>query len=389
MSYLASPTHLHRWIASALGLPEAKAYLFPGFVPLALTLLAFLPRGKTERSPSPENARTRLTLRALDLAVVAVLGAALLIEAAGGLRLHLGGVRVSAAGGGRAVILGILLLALRLSLFGRAPFAFLPELRRRIAGIRGFFEPRMGVAGGFYVLLALFSFWASLGPRAGLYTGLYRLVPGFDFIRVPPRFTILTVLALAVLAGMGAERVRRAFPALLLLLLVELAAFPLDARPYRVQPSAMDQALAGMEPGPVAAFPIPDPRDTIAAASRHSQYMLHSTAHFFPLVNGYSGFTPERHDRIFRELAAFPSDSGLSELSRLSVRYAVFHRGGYDEAGWTALLERLERFSDRIELRKTFDEGLLYELISRDPPSRGSSEASRSRRSSAPTGSAP
>jgi hypothetical protein len=358
-------------------------------VPLALALLAFLPKGKTERSALPRTEKTRLPLRALDFAIVAVLMTSLLIEAAGGLRWNLGGVRLSAAGGGRAALLGILLLALRLGVFGRASFAFLAPLRRGIGVVREFLGPRMGVSGGFYVLLALFSLWASLGPRAGLYTVLYRLVPGFDFIRVPPRFTILTVLALAVLAGMGAERLRRGFPAVLLLLLVELAAFPLDARPYRVQASAMDLALAEMEPGPVAVFPIPDPRDTIAAASRHSQYMLHATVHFLPLVNGYSGFTPARHDRLFRELAAFPSESALSELSNLSVRYAVFHRSGYDEGGWTALRERLDRFSNRLELRKAFDEGLLYELVSRDPPGRGSSEASRFRRSSAPKGSAP
>jgi hypothetical protein len=392
VSYLASPTHVHRWIGSALGLQGAKAYLFPGLVPLALALFAFLPRGKTARSPPPANAGTRLRLRALDFAAVAVLLTSLFIEASGGLRWNVAGVRVSAAGGGRAALVGVLLLALRLALFGRAPFAFLPELRRCMAGIRGFLEPRMGVAGGFYVLVALVSSWASLGPRAGLYTALYRLVPGFDFIRVPPRLTLLTVLALAVLAGMGAERVRRAFPAVLLLLLVEFAAFPLDARPYRVQPSAMDVALAGMEPGPVVAFPIPDPRDTIAAASRHSQYMLHSTAHYLPLVNGYSGFTPERHDRIFRELAAFPSENGLSELEKISTRYAVFHRSGYDEAGWAALLERLSHFSRRLELRKEFDEGRIYEIVTLPrpgSPARGSSPASRSRRSSRPTESAP
>jgi hypothetical protein len=247
----------------------------------------------------------------------------------------------------------------------------------------------MGISGGFYVILALSSLWASLGPRAGLYTALYRLVPGFDFIRVPSRLTVLTVLALAVLAGMGAERVRRAFPAVLLLLLVELAAFPLDARPYSFVISPMDRALLEMEPGPVAVFPIPDPRDTIAAASRHSLYMLNATVHFLPMVNGYSGFTPERHDRLFRELASFPSENGLSELEKLSVRYAVFHRNGYDEAGWNALLERAGGFSDRLELRKAFDEGRIYELVTPDRPDRGSSAASRSRRPSPPRGSAP
>jgi hypothetical protein len=394
-SYLASPTHLHRWIASALGvesrLGRPKAYLFPGFVPLVLALLAFLPGAKAPRPASPGSEKTSAPLRALDFTIAFVLIASLFIEAAGGFRWNPGGLRLSAAGGGRAALLGLALLAVRLGFYGRTPFAFLAAFRRVIETLRRFFESRCGVAGGFYLFLALFSLWASLGPQAGLYAALYRLVPGFDFSRVPSRLTVLTVLALAVLAGMGAERwrARRPFPGILVLLLVELAAFPLDARPYPVDISPMDGALAKMEPGPVAAFPIPDPRDTIAAASRHSLYMLHSTIHFLPLVNGYSGFTPERHDRLFRELASFPSENGLSELERISVRYVVFHRSGYDEAGWTELLERVERFSDRLKLRKTFDEGRVYEIVNPDRPDRGSSGVSRSRSSSAPKASAP
>ena len=42
-----------------------------------------------------------------------------------------------------------------------------------------------GPALGYYGLLALLSLWASLGPPFGLYTALYRLLPGFDLIRVP------------------------------------------------------------------------------------------------------------------------------------------------------------------------------------------------------------
>ena len=50
----------------------------------------------------------------------------------------------------------------------------------------------------------MLSLWASLGPPFGLYTVLYKLLPGFDLIRVPSRLAILTLLAVAILAG--AER---------------------------------------------------------------------------------------------------------------------------------------------------------------------------------------
>jgi hypothetical protein len=363
VSYLTSPAHLHRWMGSSLGMEGAKAFLFPGFIPMGLALVALF-RG---REAEPRTASPSRWLLFLDLAIVLASAAAIAIEAAGGFRSSLGGLRFSALDGSRAALLGIAALVLRFVLYGRTRSPFLPNLRS---------------PGGYYLALGVFSFWVSLGPRAGLYSLLYRLVPGFDFLRVPPRFTVLTVLAIAVLAGMGAERLAlRVRGALLVLLLFELAAFPLDAPRYQVIVSPMDLALAGMDPGPLAAFPIPDPRDGVAAASRHSLYMLQSTAHFLPLVNGYSGFTPEGHDRLFRILASFPNENGILELEKLSVRYAVFHRDGYSAAEWSSLLERIESFSDRLEPRKTFEEGRVYE-ITRARPDRESSRASRSRSSS-------
>jgi hypothetical protein len=359
LSFLASPTHLHQWLGSAMGLDAAKAYLFPGFVPILLALFAFARATKPAGNPPAPRAGTSPARSVvLDCAIAVALLAAFLVEALGG--IHLGAL--SASDGARAALLALVLAALRFLFFGRTPSALLPWWRGMVDGVRRFLEPRTGIAGGFYAILALLSLWASLGPQALLYSALHRLAPGFDFIRVPSRITLLTALALAVLAGIGAERLRRYFPALSAALLVELAAFPLDARPYEVEISPMDRALASMDPGPIAVFPVPDPRDTIAAASRHSQYMLHSTAHFLPLVNGYSGFTPERHDRIFRELASFPSEKGVEELEALGVRYLALHRRGYEGKEWDSVLDRIARYSERLALRETFEEGRIYEI---------------------------
>jgi hypothetical protein len=359
LSFLASPTHLHQWLGSAMGLGDAKAHLFPGFVPILLALFAFARATKSARTPPASRARPGPTRSVvLDCAIAVTLLAAVLVEALGGIRLG----PVSASDGARAALLALVLAALRFLFFGRTPSALLSWWRGMVDGARRFLEPRTGIAGGFYAILAVLSLWASLGPQAFLYSALYRLVPGFDFIRVPSRITLLSALALAVLAGIGAERLRRYFPALVVALLVELAAFPLVARPYEIEISPMDRALASMDPGPVAVFPVPDPRDTIAAASRHSQYMLHSTAHFLPLLNGYSGFTPERHDRIFRELASFPSEKGVEELEALGVRYLVLHRRGYGGEEWDSVLDRIARYSERLALREKFEEGRIYEV---------------------------
>jgi hypothetical protein len=116
---------------------------------------------------------------------------------------------------------------------------------------------------------------------------------------------------------------------------------------------------------PIVALPIPDPRDEVASARSHSTYMLGSLEHFMPLVNGYSGFTPQAHTRLFQGLATFPDEDGMSELERLGVRFAVFHRNGYDDREWEAVLSRAQAWSARLLLVATFNEGRVYELTSR------------------------
>ncbi len=388
-SYLASPTHVHRWVGAALGLGEAKAYLFPGFVPVLLALFAFVPtRGREPPHMSLSSPPLRW-LGAIDWAIA--LSVTRVAPRRSGGRNSVGAGPVPDLGRERRTeprFSALFLLAVRLAVFGRAPFAFVPWLRARVEQTRRFLEPRVGISGGFYALLLAVSLWASFGPGAGLYTALYRLVPGFDFIRVPSRLTVLSVLGSRCspewersACGAGLPRSSSFFSS-------SSRRFRSTSRPYAIEAPPMDHALAEMEPGPVAVFPIPDPRDTLAAASRHSIYMLHSTLHFLPLVNGYSGFTPERHDRLFRELASFPSEKGLAELEAISVRYAVLYRSGYGDPEWNAVLERVAGFPDRLALRKAYAEGRIYELT-RGPRDRGSSEASRSRTPSTPKGSAP
>lgn len=360
-SFVASPTHVHRWLLRTVGadsrvLGSAKAFLFPGLVPLLLLLCAFAPVRTGERAPRPRPL--------LDFVIVALGLVAIGIELAGGIRIG----SFSASGGGRAAALTIVLVGVRLALYRRAPFA-----RGSRAWWTTWTENRFGVHAGFYPWLGALSLWAALGPPAGLYSALYRVVPGFDFIRVPSRLTLLTVLALSVLAGFGAEWVaskkRALAPALMILLVAELAAFPLDTTPYAWTPSPMDQWLAdrdgSVSSDPVVVLPIPDPSDEVASARSHSTYMLNSLAHFAPLVNGYSGFTPQSHVELFRSLAEFPDEHGLGELEALGVRFAIVHRDRYDERGWARLVERVEAMGERLVLVASFDEGRVYELTRR------------------------
>ena len=356
-SFLASPAHVHRFVLERLGwqatiAENAKAYLFPGLFALVLPLLTLRPT----RAEGARNAKASSPW--LDLAIILVFLMAVALEVSGGVRFQ----SFSASGGGRAAALGIGLVVLRLLVYGRRPFA-----RGFRARYVAWANRRIGVHACFYGWLALFTTWASLGPPGGLYTVLYEIVPGFDFIRVPSRLTLLTVLALSVLAGLGVERLRRSWrPVLLVLALADLAAFPLPSVAYAIPESPMDGWLAELpeaERGPVVVLPVPDPRDDVAAARHHSSYMLFSIEHFLPLVNGYSGFTPPEHDRLFRELGTFPDRGTLDALTRFGVRYAVLHRASYGESAWARTVERAFEHPSRLELRAEFPEGAVFELL--------------------------
>ena len=53
----------------------------------------------------------------------------------------------------------------------------------------------------FYIGLAVFTLWLTLGPKAGLYTLLYYTVPVFSFLRAPARIGIVVTLALVVVGS--------------------------------------------------------------------------------------------------------------------------------------------------------------------------------------------
>jgi hypothetical protein len=385
VSFLASPAHVQEWLLSLVPslqakVADAKAYLFPGWITLLLAALALGRR----RGTGDETATTTVTtshsplwLKLLDGLVVLVALAALTIHVEGGIRWTVGDATITARNANRAfAVLGVLVV-LRLALARLRPFAFAPPLVRTREALRRFFEARMGLEAGFYGVLAVLSVWLTLGPELVLYKVLYRVLPGFDLIRVPSRLGILTLLALGVLAAVGLDRLVRGLKAprgawvgaaAVALLVVELAAFPLDARPYGIDVPAIDRELAA-RPRPFAAvgFPVPDPTNATQSARLHSYYMLHSMEHWQPLVNGYSGIVPPRHQRLFMILTAFPDLASLRELEELGVGYAVLHRGFYSDEDWGRVVARAAEFPDRLRLEAETDDGQLYSLPAASP----------------------
>jgi hypothetical protein len=226
---------------------------------------------------------------------------------------------------------------------------------------------------GFYWVLAALSLWASLGPPFGLYTALYRLLPGFDLIRVPSRLAILALLAFSVLAGAGAERLlARMRPALravaggvlVLLLAGEFAQVPLRAPAYAIEVGEVDRWVAARpKPFVVAELPVAPPSDAVASARYNSHYMLHSMLHWQPTVNGYSGFVPPRHEMLFDQLTRFPDEGSVRALEGLGVNYVVMHRGDFGEERFArAVADAQTLFPTRLILEHEAEDGRVYSV---------------------------
>jgi hypothetical protein len=223
----------------------------------------------------------------------------------------------------------------------------------------------------FYTALTAISVWFTLGPPIGLWRWTYWM-PVFSFLRVPSRFVLLEVLALAVLSGFGYQWLaRRTAPAARqwlaigfgALLIVEFAPMPLATIPYDVTPPAADRWLDSRpKPFVVAEVPVPDSVSTITQSLRNTLYMLHSTAHWQKIVHGYSGVEPQHYTDLHWKLTRFPDDESLNALVDLGVDYVVMHPGLYPETELADAEARFQRHSDWLRVEYLSPDGRVYSL---------------------------
>jgi hypothetical protein len=219
-----------------------------------------------------------------------------------------------------------------------------------------------------YGTLGLIAFWASLGPRAGLYTLLFNTVPVFSLLRAPGRTGIVVVLVLALFAGFGVRWLRRrtsgrasrvVAAGCCVLALAELNGIPFDWREARPISPAYD-VLARMPRGPVAEFPFYDRRSEFHL---HTFYMLSSTRHWHPLLNGYSDFIPPDFRVLAATLASFPSRESFDALRRRRARYIVLHRELYGGQTAPQIESRLEEFSRYLRPVASDGTVLIFEIV--------------------------
>jgi hypothetical protein len=238
-----------------------------------------------------------------------------------------------------------------------------------IAGAIVAVRQRKGELSLVYGGMAVLAWWLSFGPPAGLYSVLYTTIPLFSWLRVPSRFGLIVVFALSVLGAVAVSALLRRVsrPRLLFIVLATCASAELltPLHMHEVPPvEPVYQTLKALPPGPVIEMPY---FYLEFMFPRHTYYMLQSTTHWMPLVNGYSDFMPPDFLANVMTLAPFPSRDSLRLLSERHVRYAVFHKYWYNDPNWKDVRARLKEFAPYLRQVYADDGTRLYEIVGTPP----------------------
>ena len=213
------------------------------------------------------------------------------------------------------------------------------------AAIRG----RMS-RGRVFMLVAIgaIGFLLSLGLQTPLYAIVYKLLPPMAGLRAAARFGNLFLLAMALLAGLGlaalrqTDAARRAATALavaaITLVNVEALRAPFEFRRFEGIPRVYDVLTREAGPVVLAETPFYPPH----AVFENAEYVLNSTTHWRPLMNGYSGYVPESYARVAWTFWYFPEEHAIKAMRDAGVTHFTVHpqRFGHQAAETIALLAR-------------------------------------------------
>ena len=185
-----------------------------------------------------------------------------------------------------------------------------------------------------YGVLVAFLVDMSLGVGGLFYPVFQAQVFVLQGLRAPARISILAFCGMALLAGFGvrALHARRAFGSVsavavcLVALCVEYGSAPLTLMAVSSQRSPVYTMLGRLPRGVVAELPMP-PRHH--GAQHNPFYMLSSINHWYPLVNGYSGFIPAHYTDTLDLMEDFPDDRSIKRLRGIGTRYVIVHERGY------------------------------------------------------------
>jgi hypothetical protein len=252
--------------------------------------------------------------------------------------------------------------------------------------------------------LALIAWVLALGPRLKIsdghataislpFTWLFEHVPGMTVIRAPGRFsvTLYLVLALVVAAGaawlLGRAKRQIARSALLALLVALcLAEFVAGRETFialtmpSLSPAPPAYAwLAQQSPGVLLELPLTSEIDlgppqgaTVGEGAydawpdlNRMRYQFFQTAHWQPILDGYSGFRPPHHRELGLTLTSFPDERSVALLRGLGVTWVLVHSEIMEafQPGRAAALRKQLAQAPGIEHVQDFGTDWMYRVV--------------------------
>jgi hypothetical protein len=192
-------------------------------------------------------------------------------------------------------------------------------------------------------------------PLTSPYALLVDIVPGLSTVRGPYRFTIAAHVGFAALAGLGLERLvgrmrpLRAWAAAAIAVAGIVGSYgPIP--PLPLHPEVTDDAVPpayrwlGSHRDGRALLEIPR-AGWLEAARR----MYLSTYHWLPIVEGYSGYSPDTSHRIHSLARGLPAPVSLQEVvDHVDIGWILVHRDQHDwwNRRWDGPYDGLERVGE-------------------------------------------
>ena len=202
------------------------------------------------------------------------------------------------------------------------------------------------------VAVGLVGLLLSLGPATPLYGWLSAVFPPLRSIRAASRFGYLFLFAVAALAGLGAANLRKrgdlgvgmrvVVIACIVLVNLEALRAPMSFVQFDGFSPLYRTIAETSDVEALAEFPLWPP----GSIARNGRYVLASTEHWKPLLNGYSGFVPSSYADASNRLSGFPAPESIEILREIGISHIVVHPALYDPARAAQVLAEIANQSD-------------------------------------------
>jgi hypothetical protein len=218
------------------------------------------------------------------------------------------------------------------------------------------------------VAIAVLGFVLSLGPATIVYRVAYAIALPLQGLRVPARFGYLPLFSVALLAGIGVAAVERKIRTTAARAIVGVACLagvtaeawhgPVPTIPFKGVPSIYKLLDSGPQPALLVEAPF-WPSD---AVFMNGEYVLNATEHRTPIMNGYSGVTPDLYRKRALWFWFFPEQWAIDTMRKEGATHVMVHLEQFaNEAG--SVKSALAKQTD-LELVAADQAGhLLYRFV--------------------------